>query len=124
MAMSEELQHRFKYHPPSSDLVRVKHEEARMAASLFASMINILVPEGRERALAITKTEEAMFWANAGIARAVSNAVELLAHEEPCEGCTICQADEKLIVMSEHDILAKANAEPRYENPGPGYGPR
>lgn len=34
-----------------------------------AKIINEIVPPGREQSLALTKLEEVMFWANAGIAR-------------------------------------------------------
>jgi hypothetical protein len=34
-----------------------------------ALIVTDLVPDGRERALALTKLEEAVFWANAAIAR-------------------------------------------------------
>ena len=73
MAMSEEMQHRFKYHPPSSPAVIKAHEEMRLAAALFASMATLLVPEGRERCKVYSAIEEAMFWGNAGIARAKGN---------------------------------------------------
>lgn len=34
-----------------------------------AKLIEALVPDGRERCIALTRLEEAMFWSNAGIAR-------------------------------------------------------
>ena len=44
------------------DLIRGKCLE-------LAKLIEEVVPEGREKNLALTKSEEAMFWANSGIAR-------------------------------------------------------
>ena len=44
----------------------------RNQALMLATDVMSMVPDGRERALALTKIEEAMFWANAGIAR-ISN---------------------------------------------------
>lgn len=38
-------------------------------AGTFASTIIDIVPDGREKSMALTKLEEVMFWANAGIAR-------------------------------------------------------
>ncbi len=44
-------------------------ESVRDAARKFMVAVAQVVPEGREHSLALTKIEEAMFWANAGIAR-------------------------------------------------------
>lgn len=54
----------------------VDDSEAKQMAELrarFADVANGLVevvPDGREQQIALTKLEEALFWANAGIARA------------------------------------------------------
>ena len=40
----------------------------------FAEIIQNLCPETREQSLAFTKLEEAVFWANAAIARGVEDA--------------------------------------------------
>lgn len=65
----EEMSKRFDHHPPTtSDTVKA-HESARAACKVLAIAICQTVPEGRERSLALTKIEEAMFWANAAIAR-------------------------------------------------------
>ena len=45
-------------------------EIRRLCQNLGADILG-LVPESREQSLAMTKLEEAMFWANAGIARNV-----------------------------------------------------
>jgi hypothetical protein len=64
----EEIDHNFKYHPPKEGqpelyfLIREKAKE-------IAHIIQIEVPDSREKSLAFTKLEEAVFWANAGIAR-------------------------------------------------------
>jgi hypothetical protein len=59
---------RFTYHPPKPDQPE-RYESIRGVAFMFAMGICQNVPAGRERALAITKLEEAVMWANAGIAR-------------------------------------------------------
>lgn len=65
----ENLEVRFKYHPPKTPEDVVKHEKIRDVLHMAARYILDLVPEGREQSLAISKLEEAMFWSNAGIAR-------------------------------------------------------
>lgn len=63
------LRDRFEYHPPSSPAVGEDHAHVRERLLDAAVTLNNLLPEGREKSLAITKLEEAMFWANAAIAR-------------------------------------------------------
>lgn len=64
------LDERFKHHPPTSLTVQNAHEALRDASRTMAEVIESICPDGREKALALTKTEEAMFWANAAVARA------------------------------------------------------
>jgi hypothetical protein len=64
-----DIDNRFKYHqPPNEDIAR-SHSAIRSVIMEVANTCNSLLPEGREKSLAITKLEEAMFWANAAIAR-------------------------------------------------------
>lgn len=66
---NEEIDNRTKWHPPTSDEVARLHGLIRGKLNKAIKDVNELVPEGREKVLAITKLEEAMMWANAGIAR-------------------------------------------------------
>lgn len=67
--MSNDIDHRFKHHPPSPEKI-IRHTEIRAAARACAEEIEKHCPDSREKALAMTKIEEAMMWANAAIARA------------------------------------------------------
>lgn len=64
----EELVNRFTYHAPKEDQVE-RYEGIREKGLLLALEVNGSCPESRERALALTKIEEAVMWANAAIAR-------------------------------------------------------
>jgi hypothetical protein len=66
-----ELQNRFDYHPPTDERARA-HTRIRTYLLQMAEEFNESLPEGREKSLAITKLEEAMFWANAALARTSS----------------------------------------------------
>lgn len=68
--MNATIEHNFKYHPPTGAAVE-KHTAIRAKAKEFALLIDGLLPSaaGREKASAISKCEEAMMWACAGIAR-------------------------------------------------------
>ncbi|MGW0245070.1 Acb2/Tad1 domain-containing protein [Nocardia goodfellowii] len=63
-----DIEHRFTYHPPSPEKVSL-HEEVRKILGSIAISLDVYLPPGRESALVQTKLEEAMFWANASIAR-------------------------------------------------------
>ena len=65
----DDLKHRFSAHEVDEVGVNAM-AVVRDAARLLALLINDVAPDGREKSLAITKLEEAVFWANAGIARA------------------------------------------------------
>ena len=59
---------RFTHHVPKGDQAQ-RYTHIRNSASILASLIDDECPESREKSLAFTKLEEAVFWANASIAR-------------------------------------------------------
>lgn len=67
----------FTYHAPSEDDIKV-HRTVRDLALDYARYMIDHVPIGRELSLALTKLEEVVFWANAGIARNKEDVNELL----------------------------------------------
>ncbi|MGC5398070.1 DUF7681 family protein [Streptomyces sp. DT20] len=70
MATPEDIEHRFAFHAATTQEKRDDHTSVRQACRRLADQINEQVPAGREQALALTAVEQAMFWANAAIARA------------------------------------------------------
>ena len=58
----------FTYHPPRGDIEILAYQTIRDTAKRFAFMIDAMVPDSREKSIAITKIREAVMWANAGIA--------------------------------------------------------
>lgn len=63
-----DIDNRFTYHAPTEDQT-VKYELIRNSAKHLALLIATKTPGSREQSLAMTKLEEAVFWANAAIAR-------------------------------------------------------
>jgi hypothetical protein len=58
----------FDSHPPESEADALAHEQVRDAFKRIAMVMSNL-PGGRERALVLTKLEEASFFAHAAIGR-------------------------------------------------------
>lgn len=63
----ERIENSFTYHPPKGTQ-QERYVELRDSAKGLAKMIANYVPPSREQSLAITKLEEAIMWANKGIA--------------------------------------------------------
>lgn len=63
-----ELTTRFTYHTPHGDQAE-RYQYLRDQALSLAGAICANTPESREQALALTNLEQAVFWANASIAR-------------------------------------------------------
>jgi DNA-binding PadR family transcriptional regulator len=62
------IDNNFTYHEPKGDQPR-KYQRLREKGKEVAAIILDSCPDSRERSLALTKLEEAIFWANASIAR-------------------------------------------------------
>lgn len=69
----EDLEHRFNYHAPPDERRIAFHRAVRNTLLDAALYLDSFLPEGREKALAMTKLEEAMFWANSAIARGAAD---------------------------------------------------
>lgn len=66
----EELANRFAYHPANTEEKKQAHESVRNVLLATAdTIVGLTGAPTREQAVALTKLEEAMFWANAAIAR-------------------------------------------------------
>lgn len=64
----ERIESDFTYHAPAPDQIPL-FNHLRAEARGLARTIAHVVPPSREQSLALTKLEEAVMWANAGIAR-------------------------------------------------------
>jgi hypothetical protein len=71
--LEADIEHRFAFHAASRQEKADEHTSARQGCRQLADKLNELLPEGREKSLAITHLETVMFWANAAIARAVDD---------------------------------------------------
>jgi hypothetical protein len=66
-SLTPEEANRFRFHP-ATETTGPRHDQVRELALKFAEDLTRLVPPGRHRACALTAAQEAMMWANAGIA--------------------------------------------------------
>lgn len=66
--LPEDFRRRFTYHPPKGDQAE-RYMLIRDTARSFARVVCAETPSGREQSVALTRIEEAVFWANAAIAR-------------------------------------------------------
>jgi len=64
----QRIENDFTYHPPHGDQL-LRYQALRAAAKDLATLIAESSKPSREQSLALTKLEEAVMWANAGIAR-------------------------------------------------------
>ncbi len=65
---ARELDRRFDHHPPDDARGR-RHAEVREGVKTLARLLDLLLPDGREKLLAITNLEQTAMWANAAVAR-------------------------------------------------------
>lgn len=66
--MREQIKNNFKHHEPTDEKI-AKYEAVRGLAESLAHFIDDVCPDSREKSLSITNLEQAVMWANAGIAR-------------------------------------------------------
>jgi hypothetical protein len=64
----DEIKDKFNYHSPSP-AGALRHASLSAAFVELAELVEKVVPDGREKALAFTALEQAKFWASAGVAR-------------------------------------------------------
>ncbi len=63
----QELENSYKHHTPKDDQAD-RYEGLRSGGRVLAERVMRTCPNSRERALALTKIEEAIMWANKSIA--------------------------------------------------------
>jgi hypothetical protein len=66
--MQDDIDYRVDYRQPTPEK-KGRHETMRTAFKYLMRHVSENTPPGREQSFAFTKLEEALFWANAAIAR-------------------------------------------------------
>jgi len=64
-----EVDHKVHYHPPMTEERKGQHDFVRRGIARLMHDFTDALPPGREKSLVMTHLEEAMFWANAAVAR-------------------------------------------------------
>ncbi|NOJ72466.1 DUF7681 family protein [Paenibacillus alvei] len=67
--MNPVIENNFNYHAPKEGQPEKYYTAIRTKAKELAYMIDELCPNSREKSLAMTNLEQAVFWANAAVAR-------------------------------------------------------
>ncbi len=67
MHSSNDLENRHGFHPGNDTTIPL-HEEIRIISLHFAQNLDRILPDSREKALALTAVQEASLWANAAVA--------------------------------------------------------
>ncbi len=67
MSNPAEIDRRFTYHAPT-ETTRPKHEQVNRLTLELAHQLDELLPEGHEKACALTHLQDCRMWANAAIA--------------------------------------------------------
>lgn len=70
MGLKDRIERDMKHYPPRDNKEANQHAMVRAILREAALSLEKWCPEGREMRLALTKLEEAQFWANAALARA------------------------------------------------------
>lgn len=68
MYQNDEIERNFTYHAPKNDQP-ARYQQLRDKAKELAYLIDQLCPKSQERSASMTQLEQAIFWANASIAR-------------------------------------------------------
>lgn len=68
MTTATEIEAIFAHHPPSNSHVVNAHQFVRSVMTDAAIKLNTILPDSREKSLALTAMQEAGMWANAAIA--------------------------------------------------------
>lgn len=66
--MNQQIENNFSYHAPKEGQPE-KYNELRAKFKELAYLIDEVCPNSREKSVAVTQLETAMFWSNASIAR-------------------------------------------------------
>lgn len=75
--MNANIENRFVYHTPFGDQTE-RYQDIRDLAKKLAYLILEKTPDSREQSLVLTNLEQAVFWANAAIARNENPAQSLI----------------------------------------------
>lgn len=65
---STEVLRRFSYHPAKTTKTQLTHDMVRLHHRELAAWIEDVMPNSREKALALTALQESMMWCNAAVA--------------------------------------------------------
>jgi hypothetical protein len=68
MTTADEIRNRFAFHPADTHTARERHQDIRELCKGVALAFNEMLPESREKSLALTALQEAMMWGNAAVA--------------------------------------------------------
>ncbi len=66
---SEDIEHRFSLHPVASDVAKFKQKQVYEGCKALAHNLNDLLPDGREKSLAMTHLEDVVHSAIDSITR-------------------------------------------------------